>query len=320
MIREDLLQQAIDYLAWLKSRVELRNSIRLMDINIMAEDFFCGLLNLVYGYSLVNINIEERDTAAIDLGDEDAKIAIQVTSTKDFKKIKETFQSFMKHGLHSQYDRLVVLNIREKSTHRVKKIGSDGGFQMDTELDVWDTNDIVKKIRSITDMARLRDIAFYLNENLSIRHGESLANEVLTILRLVELLGEGRYERGGKAFEDKPDPKRKIFDRFVNKSEYLVKSYTDLFPHFGGLMKDVRARSELPETKIELMQFHLKEESDRVLTDCGGDPHVAITRLQDHYGGLLRERGIAHNSQAVRFFLVDQLMRCNVFPQEMSVG
>lgn len=322
MRRQDLIDQTVDYLAYLKAKVEISNSIRLMDINRLAEDFYCGLLNLVYGYSLVNINIDDRDAASIDLGDKSpgVRLAIQVTSTKDFKKVRDTFNSFLKNKLDEHYGRLVILNIRAKATHRTKKLGIDGGFQLDIVEDLWDTNDIARKIMAMTDVNKLRDIVFYLNDNLRIQQGQSLANEVLTILRLVELLSQGgSFPRSGKTFKDEPNPTDKVYRRFANEAAFLTDAYLKLYPHFGQLMADVRERSELAATRIELMQFHLQEESDTVLTECG-DPKLALQKLQDHYGGLLRERGIAHNTQAVRFFLVDQLTRCNVFPEEKIVA
>lgn len=36
------------------------NVVNLYDINIIAEDFFPGLLNLIYGYELQNANHFEK--------------------------------------------------------------------------------------------------------------------------------------------------------------------------------------------------------------------------------------------------------------------
>jgi hypothetical protein len=323
MRRQDLIDQVIDYLAYVKAKVEISNAVRLTDINIHAEDFYCGLLNLVYGYSLVNINIDNRDAVSIDLGDTTpgVRLAIQVTSTDTFKKVRDTFSSFIAKELHRQYDRLVILNIRTKLSHRTKKLGADGAFQLDVANDLWDVGDLASKIKAMTDVSKLKDIVFYLHTNLQIQQGQTLANEVLTILRLVELLGEGSTRPASrKDFKDDPDPTGKVYRRFANEAAFLTDSYVRLFPYFGQLMVEVRDRSELPSTSIELMQFHLQEESDRVLTECDGDPKLALQKLQDHYGSLLRERGIAHNTQAVRFFLVDQLTRCNVFPEEKTLA
>lgn len=95
MIRVDYQEKIIKALSWLKTEVDYHNSLSLTDINHAAEDFYCGLLNLVYGYNLKNINITEQNAAAIDLGDEQKKIAIQVTSTSTLAKTKYTVEKFI---------------------------------------------------------------------------------------------------------------------------------------------------------------------------------------------------------------------------------
>lgn len=45
MYNELYLKNIVNYLAILVRQIELRNSINLYDINILAEDFYVGLLN-----------------------------------------------------------------------------------------------------------------------------------------------------------------------------------------------------------------------------------------------------------------------------------
>ena len=44
------------------------NAARFYDANTVAEDFFCGLLNRLYGYSLQNMNNIQANYPGIDLG------------------------------------------------------------------------------------------------------------------------------------------------------------------------------------------------------------------------------------------------------------
>ena len=86
--RQTHTNKIIELLSFLKNKVELSNPINLTDVNIYSENFYRDFLNLLYGYKLQNINIIEQNAAAIDLGDEEKKIAFQVTSTSDFSKTK----------------------------------------------------------------------------------------------------------------------------------------------------------------------------------------------------------------------------------------
>lgn len=84
--KEIYLKEVAKSLALLSNEVTILNAINLYDINIVAEDFFPGLLNLIYGYQLKNAN-DGKNAPAIDLYDEVNKIAIQVTSDSSSKKI-----------------------------------------------------------------------------------------------------------------------------------------------------------------------------------------------------------------------------------------
>ncbi len=106
MNREIYLKNIADSLALLSKEVTVRNAINLYDINIVAEDFFPGLLNLIYGYELRNINHLEKNAAAIDLFDPKNKLSIQVTSDNDSSKIKHTIKEFKEKESYKIYNRL----------------------------------------------------------------------------------------------------------------------------------------------------------------------------------------------------------------------
>src|SRR5690606_21525791 len=119
MYKELYLKNIVDYLATLVRQVELRNSINLYDINILAEDFYVGLLNYVYGFDLKNLNIVEKNASAIDLGDKKNKTAIQVTSDNSSTKIKETIRKFIENKLYEDYDTLYILILTTKKNYKV---------------------------------------------------------------------------------------------------------------------------------------------------------------------------------------------------------
>ncbi len=79
--RESYIKQTSDILGMLQSVIHLRGHARLYDINIVSEDLIKDLLNLVYDYQLVNLNVERRSAVGIDLGDDTNRVCFQVTST-----------------------------------------------------------------------------------------------------------------------------------------------------------------------------------------------------------------------------------------------
>lgn len=163
-------------LSWLRNEVELNNSLSLTDINRNAEDFYCGLLNLAYGYKLKNINIVEPNAAAIDLGDIEKRIAIQVTSIADLSKTKYTVEKFIERGLYKSFDKLYILNIVKKKNHAISTVGGPE-YALNPKTDIIDVEDLIKKINSDPDLSKLRAISDYLEAEILPLGQQALPNE-----------------------------------------------------------------------------------------------------------------------------------------------
>ena len=93
--------------------VEVETSVPMnhFDINKICEDVICGLMRELYGFeALRNLNSEEKvNYPGIDLADDEARVAIQVTSDKSLDKVKDTLRKVIKHRLTEKYDRIIIL-------------------------------------------------------------------------------------------------------------------------------------------------------------------------------------------------------------------
>lgn len=74
-------------------RIKARSQMNLLDLNIHTESFISNLLNVVYGWNLININIKKRNMEAIDLVDDVNKIIVQVSSVHSKRKIQNVLNS-----------------------------------------------------------------------------------------------------------------------------------------------------------------------------------------------------------------------------------
>lgn len=316
--RERLIKEITNYLAFLRSQVELLNSLTLTDINKISENFYRDFLNILFGYSLININIEEKNAAAIDLGDLKAKLAIQVTSTKTLEKIKKTHKSFVQRKLHLQYDRLVVLNIVAKCDHRTKSLGTTSDLVFDIEKDVWDVTDLLRSIDGY-EVDDLEKVKSFLEKNIKITLPVTkLEAETSTLIKLIEVLSDEAQPMAGKGtFKQEPDPEGKIDNRFSNHATFLKLQYTTLYIEYGAVMSEVVKSADLGPTKIRRLGTFLMSLSDKVLGENNGDAKLAMDKLVEHYSSLLRQHSTSDiDNGAIRFFLIDQLIRCNVFPNK----
>ena len=230
-----------------------------LDINRICEDVFCGVFKELYGFkNLRNLNDEERQNyPGIDLADDEARVAIQVTSAKSLKKIKDSITTTIQHGLHEDYDRIIIYILTRKqrsySQRSIAKV-CDGNLSFDSSSDIVDFTDLASRAANI---------------------------EPNKLKRAVDILGS--YVRGcdvGLAEQDFDPPKEPPETLFANLVEvYFPRSLyiAELLPEvFNGRKKRnqrmavgqyVRSveRSVPSDYEVQsnkLITFHNLEESD----------------------------------------------------------
>lgn len=317
MRRSDHFKVIAHYLTQLATQTKILNSLNLQDINVHAENFFRDLLNLILDYNFININIVEKNSQAIDLGDAQNRIAIQVTSTSDFAKIRHTHNGFVAGGHATKYDRLVILIIGEKKNYRQKFIGGNGTIKVSFDEDVWDLEYLMRIMQNLP-LPKLAECHTFLRNELRISEPRT-SSEISTLIRLIEVLSLA--EEGisiGDSRED-PDPENKINDRFSEHSEFLKLLYQELHEIYGRALAEVTRQSDLSHIRVRKLQVYLMQWSDRILGEFGGDPKAALEALTERVLQMMGDGDSDFDDSAVRFYLIAQLIACNVFPNKQSL-
>jgi hypothetical protein len=165
LTRTGLLTGIADGLGAIKSSCEARGLLRLFDNNKVAQHFFRRLLNEAYDLGLVELDNLEDNYPAIDLGDTKKRIAYQITTTKKSDKVTKTLETYRKHGLEAQFDRVVVLVIGDRQgTYDAVEIPD--GMKFSTADDIIDIDSLLKHIGTL-DTPRLQVIAKVLAEEVT---------------------------------------------------------------------------------------------------------------------------------------------------------
>ena len=313
--RQTYINEIIERLTFLKTKVDLSKALNLTDINIHSENFYRDFLNLLYGYALQNINIIEPNASAIDLGDKAKRIAFQVTSTASLDKTKKTVKSFIRKKYYLDYDRLVMLNITTKANHREKFVGDESIYQLNVKEDIWEMGEIVRDINDLK-LDQIKKVHAFLKEEIKLTSDQVLVKEIRTFISLIGYLSDESQPSAGNGFIDAPDPDGKINKRFADYSNFLTKEYQDLYIEYGQVLADVIRQSDIGHARVRRLELHLKSNSDNILTECKGNAKEALGKLVEKYKILLSDNSIEYDESAIKFFLVDQIIRCNVFPNK----
>lgn len=314
--KQKYLQTIIRLLTSIPPLVQANNKLNLTDVNNFSEDFYKNLLNLVYGFSLKNANQFDSNAVAVDLIDLKNKIAVQVTSTSSLNKTQETINKFIERELFKEYDRLIIFNIGKRTKHREKNIGNECFF-LDTENDIWDVEDIIEHIKYIDEVEKVKNIRDFLVEELQDQPDSTLSNEVNTILSMIEMLSKETHLDAGKGFIEDPDPEGKIYKRFADHAAYLTERYCDLYIEFGKVLETINEENDIGSQAFRRAGLYLKHCSDKVLTTCNDNPKDALNNLVELFEKNLSQLGSSFDSCAAEFYIIDQLIKCNVFPNRI---
>lgn len=315
MNRELYLKSIADSLALLSTQVSVRGAINLYDINIISETFYAGLINCIEGYSLINANTVEKNASGIDLIDDKNRVSIQVTSDNTSEKIKHTLEEFRSKELYKKYDRLIVLILTEKKRYKTT-FDTQGLFSFDRDSDIWDVKTLIQRINALST-EKLREINDYLESELTQKcsNKQTEANEIETIIALIEFITSNKQAKYKKR-NTVVDPDYKINKRFKEFANRLTMQYTTLLGIYGPALTEIENTRGSDDAQDLITMMYLQDLSIGVLDDVNDDPIEALNNLVSFFGTKLERNGKKYDYAAIKFYLINEMIKCNVFPNE----
>ena len=111
------LDAVVEMLTQWVTAVKMRNAVNYTDINRIGENLALRLLNTAYDHNLKNLNWDQNNYPAVDLGDQKRGIGFQVTASDKWVKIKDTIEKFYApDGPHKEFPNgLYFFFIKEKT-------------------------------------------------------------------------------------------------------------------------------------------------------------------------------------------------------------
>ena len=135
-------------LAQLKTYIKLNSHINLNDICVISEDFFCKLLNSIFGYKLINANVLENNFKGIDLIDTNSKIVFQITADDSADKIQTTINKFQAKFNNSYKLKFIIISDKKRFN---KVFNIESGYAFDKRKDILFIEDFSQLSRKNLD-------------------------------------------------------------------------------------------------------------------------------------------------------------------------
>jgi hypothetical protein len=164
MRQQELLNEARDLFAQFVTRVKGSTAMGHTDINVISEAFLTELLGVVFALpGLRNLNQEKKNFPGLDLADDAAGVAYQVTATPDLSKIKNSLRTSIVAGLHATYPRIRVYILTEKQasySQTAIDAVTQGRMEFDGGRDIQDYRDVLRACAGLqlTQLERVVDL------------------------------------------------------------------------------------------------------------------------------------------------------------------
>ena len=189
MNQEYNLYRISQLLSRFKEQVQILNKNGEFSINIHAENILIKVLNEIYDCKLENINYSEgKNYPSIDLRDKSKRFAIQVTSTGNFKKIKDTLSKFLENEFYKDYDKLLIFIITEKQSRyeesKIKSVTKDI-FNFNV-VDIVDKSDIYRELNEQNNYTKIKKVCSILEEQFADDNSDELTKWNLLYQNLEE--------------------------------------------------------------------------------------------------------------------------------------
>lgn len=313
---ENIINDITKKLTLLTYYVRFKTSANLNDINTLLETTFKEILNIIFDYNLINLNSNYL-YPAIDLGDSKNRISFQVTSTNDSSKISKTIKKFKENELYKKYDKLKFLIIDDKKAYR-PKVSLDTDF-FTLKNDIISVYDLIKYIKDL-DLRKKNQIINILNnaiETYSIDTNSNIeSNEVNTIINIIQLLSNDSSDEEIEN-DNIPNPNYKINERFKEYKDYLNDMYIELSSIYAPIYSKIKTTLTIGTLQTKKISTYLKKISRRKLIEYDGDLMLAYDSLVNMLEDKLKNySNINFDKNAIEYFIIKNIVDCNVFPNE----
>ncbi len=134
-------------LGTLAYRINSRDKLNTLELNIHSETFFADLCNIIFDYKLINMNTIKQNVEGIDLIDNDNKIIVQVSATCTKQKIEDSLEKSI-YSTYVGYKYKFISISRDAEKLRDITFNNPHNMLFDPKEDIIDNAMILRNIIS----------------------------------------------------------------------------------------------------------------------------------------------------------------------------
>lgn len=169
-------------LSTLCTRIELRGKLNLLEFNIHAEDFYANFLNLLFDYSLTNINQMEQNAEGLDLVDNGGKLVLQVSSTATKTKVESALKKNL--ASYTGFGFKFVSIAKDASHLRSDTYSNPHKLVFDPSVDIFDVKTLLTQIQH-AGIVKQRAVYDFLSKELTEDEKPLTESNLAAVIKII---------------------------------------------------------------------------------------------------------------------------------------
>lgn len=319
-------EEIIERLTYLSVCIEMNGKQSFFNEHHTAENFVMELLNLIYGYHLVNANNIKLNEKGYDLIDRQNKILVQVTATTAKEKITHTIKGIEEHEEDFSEYTLKMMFLKKadklkKGKYPIQKI------KFDPQCDIID----IMSIASLCDLPlqNLEKIASFIKESIPMGTEVKSVNVSENLYAVVHILASQDKEDEYIQFEHIP-VKFKIEDKIkfnrLQGCDVTIKEMSGYYSYINniynlqakeGNQTFVRVFRKIQREYRKILGNHPEYTSDQLFNElCESLTTIVMKdkRLTEAIDYDILE-------ECIEIIVVDAFIKCKIFksPEEVKL-
>lgn len=304
----------------LSVRISSRAALNLQDINISAEYFFRDLLNMMYGWNLLNLNDIQKNAPGIDLLYKEKNIIVQVSATNTKQKVQHSLDEINTQE-YNGYTFKFLLVTKDAKKLRTYKYNIPNGITFNPSEDIIDVPQLLKDIYS-KEIDQLNDLYEFIKKHLSSE--PQSVSRIKGINRIIQILSQDGVLNESNKFDTSVfEIEEKIRS---NNLEDIASKIEDFSIFLGDVQKvyetyDKEGVNKSRAVLNALNNIYLKLKKDY-------DGFNLMEEIENHiYKNLSGEESLSEFCEEdlryyIEIILVDAFSRCKIFenPKKIRYG
>jgi hypothetical protein len=311
MTRQVFYNEIESRLSWLVTRIEIRGSMNILDLNIHSEDFYLHLLNAVFGWKLENLNKVQQNSPGIDLIDRTNKYIIQVSSTATKRKIESALSKKL-DGYKGYEFKFIAISKNADGLRKMTYLNPhDLVFQPVT--DIYDVKMILDYILSL-DISEIEIIYKLVIKEIHIKPEiTKVESNLASLIALIANEDWGKKIKYGVSCIPY-DIERKIAFNKIGLSRVLIDDYKDYYSRIDQIYSEYdrqgnnKSFSVLNGFRSIYLENKVIEDPDELFSKIVSEVKDRIENSSNYVPIPIEEL-----KMCVDIITVDAFIRCKIF-------